>query len=200
MSFNLGKSLTKLIIASNNDGKIEEFIQLLSGIPLVVMGQPKHLEVEETGVSFAENARIKAIAVAKATGEMALADDSGLSVGSLGGAPGVFSARYANTDLERVSRLLKELEMVDDRSAFFSAALCLASSKGEVLLELDGRCDGIITTTPRGKFGFGYDPIFEVKGTGLTFSEMDSKQKRELSHRGLAVKKLIPSLKKILDS
>ncbi len=188
-----------LIIASNNDGKISEFNQFLSDFPLTILGQPKELDVQETGSTFAENARLKALAAAKATGFISLADDSGLSVQALNGAPGIYSSRYANNDSERISRLLKELKFSDDRSAFFSASLCLASPNGEILLEVEGRSNGVITHEPRGRFGFGYDPIFEVNGTGLTFAEMDLDQKQQISHRGRALYNLKPGLKIIYN-
>ena len=131
-----------LVIASGNAGKIREFRQLLAHLPLSVQAQPKDLAVEETGQTFAENARIKALTVAQATGQGALADDSGLSVEALAGAPGVYSARYAASDALRIKRLLQELKGIDDRRAHFSAALCIASETNEVLLEVEGRCEG----------------------------------------------------------
>ncbi len=188
-----------LVIASTNKGKVQEFKRLLSNYPLEVIGQPGGLEVEETGKSFLANARLKAIAAASHTGDIALADDSGLCVQALGGAPGVYSSRYANTDRERVTRLLNELRNYSNRSAFFLAALCVASPSGKVLLEVEGRCDGFIAHEPRGNNGFGYDPIFKAKATGLTFSEMGFDQKQKISHRALAFKSLIPGLKTILN-
>ncbi|MFL0777423.1 MAG: non-canonical purine NTP pyrophosphatase, partial [Prochlorococcus sp.] len=112
-----------MVIASGNAGKIREFTNLLAHLPLDIKPQPTDLNVEETGSSFAENARIKATAVAKATGHWALADDSGLSVIALNGAPGVHSARYAPTDSQRISRLLRELDGIENRHAHFNAAL-----------------------------------------------------------------------------
>ena len=188
---------TNLIIATTNQGKIKEFQELFLPFPLNIIPQPRNLYIEETGNTFAENARIKAITSARVTGQMAFADDSGLSVDSLGGAPGIHSARYAENDSKRILKLLKELEGLQDRSAHFSAALCLVSSDQKVLLEVEGRCEGLITSTPRGANGFGYDPIFEVKGTGLTFGEMEVKQKKLLGHRGKAFSKLIPALENI---
>jgi XTP/dITP diphosphohydrolase len=168
-----------LVIASGNQGKIREFQGLLSGLPLLVESQPDGLEVEETGTTFAANARIKALAVAKATGHWALADDSGLSVTALNGAPGVHSARYAPTDPERIQKLLAALLNCPQRGAYFSAALCVAAPDGQVLLEVEGRCEGQITKVPRGDQGFGYDPIFEVNTTGRTFAEMPLSEKKK---------------------
>ena len=191
-------SARTLVIASGNAGKIREFAGLLEHLPLTVKPQPEGMEVEETGLTFAENARIKARAVAAATGHWSLADDSGLSVDALDGAPGVFSARYADSDPARIARLLQELGDTDNRSAYFSAALCIAAPDGSVLVEVEGRCDGVITTTPRGAEGFGYDPIFEVLGTGQTFAEMDRERKKSHGHRGRAFTLLEPELHQLL--
>ena len=187
-----------LVIASGNQGKIREFKSLLSELPLQVTAQPDGLEVEETGRTFRDNARIKAQAVARLTGAWALADDSGLSVDALAGAPGVHSARYAPTDQERISKLLNALHDVDDRSAHFCAALCVAAPDGELLLEVEGRCDGLISSEPRGQDGFGYDPVFEVKGTGRTFAEMAPAEKKQHGHRGRAFALLQPKLEALL--
>ena len=189
-----------LVIASDNQGKIREFQGLLSGLPLLVESQPDGLEVEETGTTFAANARIKALAVAKATGHWALADDSGLSVTALNGAPGVHSARYAPTDPERIQKLLAALLNCPQRGAYFSAALCVAAPDGQVLLEVEGRCEGQITKVPRGDQGFGYDPIFEVNKTGRTFAEMALSEKKSYGHRGRAFALLEPLLKNLIST
>ena len=188
-----------LVIASGNAGKIREFQGLLQTLPVSVRAQPEGLEVEETGTTFAANARIKAQAVAAATGEWALADDSGLSVAALNGAPGVHSARYAPTDQERIARLLKALNGSDQRQAHFCAALCVAAPDGSILLEVEGRCDGLITAAPRGDQGFGYDPIFEVEGTNRTFAEMSLQEKKAHGHRGRAFTLLEPQLRLLLS-
>ena len=189
-----------LVIASGNAGKIREFQGLLQALPVTVRPQPEGLEVEETGSTFAANARLKAQAVAATTGEWALADDSGLSVDSLDGAPGVHSARYAPTDPERIARLLKALNGSEQRQAHFCAALCIAAPDGSVLLEVEGRCDGLITASPRGEQGFGYDPIFEVAGTGRTFAEMPLAEKKQHGHRGRAFSLLEPQLRHLLQA
>ena len=187
-----------LVIASGNSGKVREFEGLLSGLPLIVKAQPEGLEIEETGSTFTANARIKALAVAAETGEWALADDSGLSVDALGGAPGVHSARYAPSDAERIARLLQALESEDNRTARFCAALCVAAPDGRLLLEVEGQCKGRITRSPRGDQGFGYDPIFEVDGTQKTFAEMSLKEKKAVGHRGRAFTLLEPRLRQLL--
>ena len=187
-----------LVIASGNAGKIREFAGLLAHLPVILEPQPGDMEVEETGSSFSDNARIKALAVAQATGHWALADDSGLCVDALNGAPGVFSARYADSDQARIHRLLQELGDTTNRQAHFSAALCIAAPDGEVLAEVEGRCPGVITTAARGEDGFGYDPIFEVHGTGETFAEMTTERKRQHGHRGRAFAELEPRLRQLL--
>ena len=187
-----------LVIASGNKGKIREFKKLLVDFPLDLLNQPVGFEIEETGNTFMENARIKAIAVSQATGNLSLADDSGLSVESLGGAPGIYSSRYANSDKERIEKLLSELKPFPNRKAKFECALCIASGD-KVLIEVSGFCEGLITFSPRGENGFGYDPIFEVSGLGETFAEMDHEKKKQIGHRGNAFKALKPELKKLLS-
>ena len=187
-----------LVIASGNQGKIAEFKKLLDDFPFDLMTQPVGFEIEETGSTFMENARIKAIAVSQATGNLSLADDSGLSVESLGGAPGIYSSRYANSDEERIEKLLAELKPFQNRKAKFECALCIASG-GKALIEVSGFCEGLITLSPKGKNGFGYDPIFEVSGLSETYAEMDHEKKKDIGHRGNAFKLLIPELKKLLN-
>jgi len=193
-----------LVIASGNAGKVREFAGLLAGLPLQVRPQPPGLEVDETGSTFAENARLKAVAVARASGAWALADDSGLSVDALGGAPGIHSARYAATDGARIDRLLSELAQAQaadpgaGRGARFVAALALAAPDGRVLLEVEGHCPGEILQAPRGEGGFGYDPVFLVPDLGLTFAELDRETKGRVSHRGIAFARLEPVLRTLL--
>ena len=189
-----------LVIASGNPGKVREFAALLAELPLEVLPQPPDLEVEETGTTFAANAQLKAEAVARATGCWALADDSGLAVEALDGAPGVFSARYAPTDAERIARLLAELEAASNRRAAFVAALALADPQGVVQLAVEGRCEGLITEAPRGEGGFGYDPVFLVQELGLTFAEMDKATKARIGHRGRAFAALEPRLRALLGA
>ena len=192
--------MTTLVIASGNAGKVREFGRLLADLGLETQAQPEGLEVEETGTTFAANARLKAEAVARATGCWALADDSGLSVDALGGAPGVHSARYADSDSARIERLLQELRTAPNRNAQFTAALALANPAGEVVLEVEGICPGTILEAPRGEGGFGYDPVFLVPEAGLTFAEMPHSQKAELGHRGRAFAALKPRLQALLKT
>jgi XTP/dITP diphosphohydrolase len=199
---------TPLVIASGNAGKLREFAALLADFPLVVRPQPEGLEVEETGATFAANARLKAEAVSRASGCWTLADDSGLAVEALGGAPGVFSARYAPSDAQRIARLLAELAaaaaeraaagMPPNRRAAFVAALAVADPEGVVRLEVEGRCEGLICEAPRGAGGFGYDPVFLVPELDLTFAEMDKATKSRVGHRGRAFAALGPRLRALL--
>jgi XTP/dITP diphosphohydrolase len=189
-----------LVIASGNPGKVLEFSHLLADLKLTIRPQPEGLEVEETGITFAENARLKASAVARATGCWALADDSGLSVNALGGAPGVRSARYGETDTARIARLLRELNGANDRSAQFTAALAVADPSGTIRLEVEGVCPGVILEEQRGSGGFGYDPVFFMPEAGLTYAEMDKQLKGRIGHRGQAFALLAPQLQKLLGS
>ena len=188
-----------LVIASGNKGKIGEFKKLLDDFPIDLLTQPVGFEIEETGSTFMENARIKAIAVSQATGNLSLADDSGLSVEALGGAPGIYSSRYASSDKQRIEKLLAELKPFSNRKAKFECALCIASGE-KVLIEVSGFCEGLITFSPKGQNGFGYDPIFEVSGLRETYAEMDHEKKKHIGHRGNAFKLLIPKLKQLLGS
>jgi XTP/dITP diphosphohydrolase len=151
------------------------------------------LEVEEDRDTFHGNAEKKAIAFMKATGLPSLADDSGLCVDALGGRPGVYSARYAPTDPERIAKLLSELRDVTDRRARFVCALCLARPDG-ALETAEGTCEGEIVHAPRGAHGFGYDPIFLIPSLGKTLAELTRPEKAGLSHRGKAMRAMAPNL------
>lgn len=199
---------TALVIATGNPGKLREFAALLAALPLEIRPQPPGLEVEETGSTFAANARLKAEAVAQACGCWTLADDSGLEVEALGGAPGVFSARYAASDPERIARLLRELAedgrqraaagLAPERGARFRAALAVADPSGAIRLEVEGHCHGQILEEPRGEGGFGYDPVFLVPELGRTFAELDKAEKAVVGHRGRAFALLEPQLRQLL--
>jgi XTP/dITP diphosphohydrolase len=187
-----------LVFASSNAGKIVE-LQALLGDGWVVKSAkdfPFIPEVDEDRDTFAGNAAKKAHTFAKATGVWALADDSGLEVDALDGRPGVYSARYAPTAEERITKLLGELNGVADakRTARFRCVLCLAFPDGSEQLT-DGVCEGRIGRAPRGAGGFGYDPIFELPG-GKTMSELTRDEKAAVSHRGHAFRKM----KAVLDS
>ncbi|MFC3716689.1 RdgB/HAM1 family non-canonical purine NTP pyrophosphatase [Luteimonas soli] len=185
----------KLVIASGNAGKLAEFRQLLcdAGIDSVAQGELGVEDVEETGLSFVENALLKARHAARETGLPALADDSGLCVDALGGAPGLYSARYAGTHGDaraNIDKLLDALREVPDerRSAHFHAAIVLLRhAEDPQPLIAEGSWHGRILHAPRGDGGFGYDPVFLDPGRGRTAAELEPALKNRISHRGLAL-------------
>ncbi len=187
-------TMKNLYLASKNKGKIEEYKKLLAGVNCKLLLQPESLEVEEDGLTFRANAIKKASEVSKKTNNFSIADDSGICIDALHGKPGIFSSRYAENDQKRIERVLKELDGVQNRSAFFIANICVCSPNGEVIIESEAKCHGNIILNPRGKGGFGYDPIFEENYTRLTFAEMSNDIKDSCSHRGKALKKIIPNL------
>ncbi|SBO42575.1 non-canonical purine NTP pyrophosphatase [Cyanobium sp. NIES-981] len=186
-----------LVIATGNPHKVREIGAMLQPLDLEVCPQPRDLEVEETGATYGENARIKASAAAVRTGHWALADDSGIEVDALGGAPGLFSARYAPTDPERVARLLAELGDTPYRSGSFVSAMALADPSGTVRLEAEGVCRGVVLDAPQGQ-GPGYDPIFYVREAACTYAQMGEHQRLRLGSRGKAARQLAPGLKALL--
>ena len=191
--------MKKLYLASKNYGKIEEYKKLLLDINCKLLLQPESIVVEENGISFRENAIKKAREVSRKTSNYAIADDSGICIDALNGKPGIYSSRYAENDKKRIERVLNELDGEENRSAFFIANVCVCSPNGDVILESEAKCFGNIILKPRGKNGFGYDPIFEELSSKLTFAEMNNDLKDKCSHRGKAVKKIIPQLLKIFD-
>ena len=188
-----------LVVATGNPGKLKEMQAYLDNLGWELTLKPEELEIEETGVTFAANACLKASQVAKATGSWAIADDSGLQVDALGGAPGIYSARYGKTDSDRISRLLQELGDEPNRQAQFACAVAIARPDGAIAIQTEGICRGEILHTPRGAGGFGYDPIFYVQEQKMTFAEMPAELKRVISHRGQAFKALIPQLEIIMN-
>ena len=189
-----------LILASGNSGKLRELQAFFATLPThswELQLKPPELEIAETGLTFAENAQQKAQGVALATGHWAIADDSGLSVVALGGAPGIYSARYASTDPERIARLLQALGSVFHREAEFCAAIAVSDPQGRIRALAEGRCQGEILRDPRGSGGFGYDPVFRVPEAGLTFAEMSAEEKQKRGHRGQALRALAPQLQKL---
>ena len=193
----------KLVVGTNNAGKIRELNELLTDLPVEIFGLSRFenvSDVEETGATFAENAILKANSYALQTGFWALSDDSGLEVEALGGAPGVFSARYAGEnagDKERIAKLLDELAGTNDESrrARFVCAMAIADEKGEIKFLAEGICEGRIARRPHGANGFGYDPIFVPDGYEQTFGELSSTAKAEISHRARAIEKIIRFLR-----
>jgi XTP/dITP diphosphohydrolase len=193
-------ALVKLIVASGNFGKVKEFEQCLAEFKLQLLPKPPELEVDETGTTFLENAHLKATQVAIATGEWALADDSGLAVDALDGAPGIYSARYGKNDSERISRLLTELGNQANRRAQFVCAIAIANPQGKIVAEAVGICRGEILSAPQGNAGFGYDPVFYLPDHRLTFAQMPTDLKAKYSHRGQAMAILLPQLQSLIDT
>ena len=197
-----------LVFATRNKGKLVELRELLAGIQVLAIDEIGVAvpEVVEDADTFVGNAAKKAREVSAATGLPALADDSGLEVDALGGAPGVYSARYAgepHSDSANNAKLLAALEGVTKRSARFRAVLALADVAGPLgteILTADGTCEGTILTAPRGTGGFGYDPLFFAPELGMTFAEAGVGSKGELSHRARAMRAIKPRLLSYLAS
>jgi XTP/dITP diphosphohydrolase len=190
-----------IVLATRNQGKLQEFRALLEPAGWKVIGLsdlPITRDVAETGKSFAENARLKALSYSKDTDLPVLADDSGLEVFSLDGKPGIESARYAGpgaSDADRIRKLLAVLERAGgSRAARFVCALAMAQW-GALVLEAEGECRGEIAQEPRGDNGFGYDPIFLVPELGRTYAELDEEVKNRISHRARAVAALLAKLR-----
>ena len=193
---------TEIIVATGNPHKVEEIREILAVhgfrvLSLTDVGAEGIPEPEEDGDTFAHNARIKATQYARAINRMVLADDSGLAVDALGGAPGVFSARWSGLGVTREERdnannkkLLEELALTpsDRRTARFVCAMCLSAADGSVIAETVGEFHGSIGTNTQGVNGFGYDSLFVVDGNGRTSAELTSQQKNDRSHRGAATR------------
>jgi len=184
-----------LLVATRNEGKLAELQQLLGDLPLELYGLTDFPDVEtvpETGESFVENASLKAAGYAAQTSILTLADDSGLEVDALGGAPGILSARYAGegaSDADRTARLLAELSNIPaaKRLARFVSAVAIANSDGRILNVSVGTCEGHIDFAPHGTGGFGYDPVFIPSGYEKSFAELKSAIKNQISHRAQAL-------------
>ena len=192
-----------IVLATKNAGKVKEFQQLLKNFPVEI----KNLndfgpipEVEEDGTTFDDNAYKKASFTAKVLGLPAIADDSGLVVEALDGAPGVRSARFASenaTDKENIEKLLHEMEGISNRKAAFECVISIAVPSGPALT-YEGRCEGEITVKPEGTSGFGYDPIFYYPEYGKTFAEISGEEKNKVSHRGRALQEVAAEFDKVL--
>jgi len=198
----------RLVIGTANPKKGQELAELFAPVGLklqTLADYPYALKIEETGETLAENARLKASVQAKHLGVWVLADDSGLSVDALGGAPGALSARYTGpnaTDQSNNQRLLEELALVpaEQRAARFVCHMALSDPLGRIRAEAEGHCCGRIAFAPRGTAGFGYDPLFEIREYHRTFGELDAAVKSVLSHRARAAGRMIPQLMALVDS
>ena len=186
----------KVILATSNPNKLKEIKAIAQNIDfeLELIGQ--NFNPDETGSTFKENSYIKAYEAAKLTGCIALADDSGLCINTLGGAPGIYSSRYAPTPKERIEKVLTNLDGESDRSAFFECNMTLVNPDGKVLFSSTGRIDGVIAKEPSGVNGFGYDPIFFVPDLNKTMAQMTDKEKNTLSHRARALMPMLEYISK----
>lgn len=193
----------QLLVATQNAGKVREFRLLLA--PLKArLGFPSELglqvEVSEDGTTYADNARQKALTYARASGLLTLADDSGLEVDALDGAPGIHSARYTpGHDADRVAALLAQLHGVpwEQRTARFRCVIAIATPNGE-LYSAEGVCAGLIAFEPAGEGGFGYDPVFYLPEYGCTMAQLEQAEKNRISHRAQAVEAALPTLRRLL--
>ena len=185
--------MRNLLLATSNIHKLQEYRAIFSGIPFRLLSLHDiqlDMDVEETGTTFVENAELKAIAYARASGILSLADDSGLEIDAMGGAPGVYSARFAGKDAtyaERFRLILEQLHGLptEQRTARFRCAITIAEPSG-YYRTVEGTMEGVIAEEPRGENGFGYDPIFLVPALGKTNGELGAEQKNSISHRGRA--------------
>ena len=193
----------KFVLATNNAKKLEEMRAILSTLGVEVVSPRDlgiHIEVEETGTTFAENAMLKAKAICEAAQLPAIADDSGLCVDALNGGPGVYSARYGGEGLDDVGRyrlLLESMRGQTTRAAHFACAIACAFPDGKTL-SAEGCCDGTIAFAPMGEGGFGYDPVFFVPEYRKTFGQLTAEEKSAISHRGRALKDFVAKLETFL--
>ncbi len=185
--------MTKIIAATHNQHKLEEYRELLDGQNLEIVSlndYPDYDEPEENGKTFEENANIKALSAANYCDTLAFADDSGLEVEALDNAPGIYSSRYAENDAGRIARILDELEDKENRRARFVCVISIAFNK-EIVGSFRGEVYGTIISAPRGENGFGYDPVFVPDGFDKTFAELSQEEKNKISHRANAIEKVI---------
>jgi len=196
--------MLEILIATNNAGKIKEIKDMLvdSNINILTIDDFPHLpKIKEDGKTFQENALKKACKISQYTGKICLADDSGLEIDYLKGEPGICSSRWGNTDKDRINKVLNLLKNVPEnkRSAKYICVLVLAFPDGRTYIVKE-ECPGNISLTPRGKYGFGYDPIFLIPEYNQTFAELGQKIKNKISHRGKALKKMIEVINKFVVS
>ena len=192
--------MIRLVLGSRNKKKLKEMLALLGDLPLELTDltpYPDAPEVEETAETFVGNATLKATQLAPALGAWVIGEDSGLCVPALGGAPGVYSARYAGThgdDAANNDKLLREMAALtgDARAAYYVSTAVLADPTGKVVVSVEGRCHGVIVGELRGSGGFGYDPLFLIPEYGQTFGELPPEVKQQMSHRAKAFAQLRP--------
>lgn len=190
--------MKKIVLATKNKNKLKEINSLFKSLlDIEVVLPDDDFEVDETGLTFLENASLKASAAAKKMNLPALADDSGLCVDALDGRPGVYSSRYEKDDDSRINKLLKEISLSDKKSrkAHFCCAMALSDKDGNIFFSAEGICEGEIIDTKKGSNGFGYDPVFFIPELNKTLAEIPMEEKNKISHRSKALSKVIDFLK-----
>lgn len=185
----------KIVFATGNPHKLHEINEISKGSGIEFILPPENFDPDETGTTFEQNSYIKAKEAAKLSGNISLADDSGLCVEALNGEPGIYSARYAATPQARIDKLLANLTDVGNRKAKFVCAMTLVDESGNILDQEIGECRGQIARKQSGGNGFGYDPIFLVDGYGITMADMSEELKNVVSHRSSALNKIISYIK-----
>lgn len=185
----------KIVFATGNKHKLQEINEISKGSGIEFVLPPEGFNPIEDGKTFEENSQIKAIDAARLSHCISLADDSGLCVEALDGAPGIHSARYAETPQARIDKLLNNLKQVDNRKAQFVCVMTLVDAKGKILTQVKGVCNGKIATKQSGTNGFGYDPVFVVDNYGMTMADMPEELKNKVSHRYNALKKVLLFIK-----
>lgn len=190
----------KIVLASSNKHKVQEINDIVKNqydLPIGFILPPEGFDPEENGSTFEENSKIKAIAAWEISKTWTLADDSGLCIDALNGKPGIYSARYAETPALRIERVLNEMKGIskENRSAHFSCAMTLINPEGKTEFKTQGICEGSIIEETRGTNGFGYDPIFLVKGDTRTMAELSEDEKNRVSHRSVALRAVLEYLK-----
>lgn len=186
----------KIVLASSNPHKVKEINEIAGDCGIEFVLPEGNFDPDETGATFAENSLIKATEAWKLSNGWSLADDSGLCIDALGGKPGIYSARYAETPQKRIERVLKELDGVGNRRAHFICSMTLINPKGEIAFACEGICEGQIIKEAKGTNGFGYDPIFLPDGYDKTIAELPEDEKNRISHRSRALKQVIEYLNK----
>lgn len=184
----------KIVLATSNEHKVKEINAITKNPDIEFILPPSDFEPEENGKTFEENSYIKAYAAWKLSRTWVLADDSGLCIDALGGKPGIYSARYAQTPQKRIERVLKEMSGMQNREAHFECAMTLLNPDGEKVFSCKGICEGSIVESQRGTNGFGYDPIFLLKSSTQTMAELEDFEKNLVSHRAKALNKVIAYL------
>lgn len=193
--------MTKLVFATSNPHKLQEVNDIAKGSGIEFVLPPKGFDPIEDGTTFEENSYIKAKEAARLSGMMALADDSGLCVEALDGAPGIYSARYANTPQARIDKLLNAMSDNENRKAKFVCAMTIANPDGEIVFQTRGECHGKIARKQSGTNGFGYDPVFiptlplQKQVQEVTIAELSEEEKNKISHRGKALRNVLEFLK-----